>query len=40
MRAMEHGYRIHVGETDYATVGVDTPEELAAVEQIMVAQRD
>jgi 3-deoxy-manno-octulosonate cytidylyltransferase (CMP-KDO synthetase) len=38
LRAMEHGYRIHVGETDYATVGVDTPEELAAVEKIMSAE--
>ncbi|MBT3270601.1 3-deoxy-manno-octulosonate cytidylyltransferase [Candidatus Poribacteria bacterium] len=40
LRAMEHGYRIHVSETDYATIGVDTPEELAAVEEILRARAD
>jgi 3-deoxy-manno-octulosonate cytidylyltransferase (CMP-KDO synthetase) len=35
LRAMENGYGIHVGVTDYSTVGVDTPQELAAVEEIM-----
>lgn len=38
LRAMEHGYRIHVSETDYSTIGVDTPEELAAVELILAAE--
>ena len=32
LRAMEHGYRIHVGITDQATVGIDTPEDLAVFE--------
>lgn len=32
LRAMEHGYRIHVGITDQATVGIDTPEDLVAFE--------
>ena len=36
LRAMENGYRIHVGLTDYSTVGVATPAELAAVEAIML----
>lgn len=32
LRAMEHGYRIHVGITDQATVGIDTPEDVAVFE--------
>ena len=32
LRAMEHGYRIHVGITDQATIGIDTPEEIADFE--------
>ena len=28
LRAMEHGYRIHVGITDQATIGIDTPEDI------------
>jgi 3-deoxy-manno-octulosonate cytidylyltransferase (CMP-KDO synthetase) len=32
LRAMEHGYRIHVGITDQPTVGIDTPEDIAAFE--------
>jgi 3-deoxy-manno-octulosonate cytidylyltransferase (CMP-KDO synthetase) len=32
LRALEHGYRIHVGMTDQATVGIDTPEDLVAFE--------
>jgi len=27
LRAMEHGYRIHVGITDQPTIGIDTPED-------------
>lgn len=30
LRAMEHGYRIHVGITDQPTIGIDTPEDIAA----------
>jgi 3-deoxy-manno-octulosonate cytidylyltransferase (CMP-KDO synthetase) len=32
LRAMEHGYRIHVGVTEQATVGIDTPEDIAEFE--------
>ncbi len=32
LRAMEHGYRIHVGITDQATIGIDTPEDITAFE--------
>lgn len=32
LRAMEHGYKIHVGITDQPTVGIDTPEDIAIFE--------
>lgn len=32
LRALEHGYRIQVGITDQPTVGIDTPEDIAAFE--------
>ena len=32
LRAMEHGYRIHVGITDQPTIGIDAPEDVAAFE--------
>ncbi|WPJ97960.1 3-deoxy-manno-octulosonate cytidylyltransferase [Coraliomargarita algicola] len=32
LRAMEHGYRIHVGMTDQATIGIDTPEDIGEFE--------
>ena len=32
LRAMEHGYRIHVGITDQATIGIDTPEDITDFE--------
>ncbi|MFO8027921.1 MAG: 3-deoxy-manno-octulosonate cytidylyltransferase [Opitutales bacterium] len=32
LRAMEHGYRIHVGITDQPTVGIDTPEDIPVFE--------
>jgi len=32
LRAMEHGYKIHVGLTDQPTIGIDTPEDIAAFE--------
>lgn len=35
LRALEHGYSIAVVETDYESIGVDTPEELAAVERAL-----
>ena len=35
LRALEHGYRIKVVETEYDSVEVDTPEELERVEKIL-----
>jgi 3-deoxy-manno-octulosonate cytidylyltransferase (CMP-KDO synthetase) len=35
LRALENGYRIRVVETEYESRGVDTPEDLAAVERLM-----
>ena len=32
LRALEHGYRIKLLETEHDTIGVDTPEDLARVE--------
>jgi 3-deoxy-manno-octulosonate cytidylyltransferase (CMP-KDO synthetase) len=32
LRAMEHGYRIHVGITDQATIGIDSPEDVSEFE--------
>ena len=32
LRAMEHGYRIHVGITYQTTIGIDTPEDIAQFE--------
>ncbi len=32
LRAMEHGYAIHVGITDQPTIGIDTSEDIAAFE--------
>jgi 3-deoxy-manno-octulosonate cytidylyltransferase (CMP-KDO synthetase) len=34
LRALENGIPIRVAETSYDTIGVDTPEDLAAVERI------
>ncbi len=36
LRALEHGYRIKVVETQYDSVEVDTPEELARVRKIIL----
>ncbi len=38
LRALEYGYPIRVVETEYDSFGVDTPEDLARIEQIMNAQ--
>jgi 3-deoxy-manno-octulosonate cytidylyltransferase (CMP-KDO synthetase) len=35
LRALWHGYKIHVSVTDHAPIGVDTPEDLARVEAIL-----
>lgn len=39
LRFLEHGVAIHVAETPYDTVGVDTEEDLRRVEAILVAQK-
>jgi 3-deoxy-manno-octulosonate cytidylyltransferase (CMP-KDO synthetase) len=35
LRALEHGIRIKVVETAYASIGVDTPEDLARVRALL-----
>jgi len=35
LRALEHGYRIKLIETGFNTIGVDTPEDLEKVKQLM-----
>ena len=35
LRALEHGYKITVSETDRPTVEVDTPEDLRRAEEAM-----
>ena len=35
LRCLEHGYRVKMIESEYATHAVDTPEDLRLVEQIM-----
>jgi len=37
LRAMEHGYKIHVGVTEQTTVGIDTLEDVAAFEACLPA---
>jgi 3-deoxy-manno-octulosonate cytidylyltransferase (CMP-KDO synthetase) len=37
LRALEHGYRIHTVETNYDSVGVDTPEDLERVRRQLLA---
>jgi 3-deoxy-manno-octulosonate cytidylyltransferase (CMP-KDO synthetase) len=37
LRALEHGYRIHTVETQYDSIGVDTPEDLERVRHHFVA---
>lgn len=36
MRALENGFRIRVVETNYESIGVDTPEDLEAVSRLFV----
>ena len=37
LRALEHGYRISTAETNADTIGVDTPEDLERVRQLLTA---
>jgi 3-deoxy-manno-octulosonate cytidylyltransferase (CMP-KDO synthetase) len=34
LRALENGFKIHVGETEYDSLGVDTPEDGERVSEI------
>ena len=36
LRALEHGYQVKLLETVHDTVGVDTPEDLKRVEDILI----
>lgn len=38
LRALENGYKIRVVETEYSAIGVDTPEDLEKVKQILVGE--
>jgi 3-deoxy-manno-octulosonate cytidylyltransferase (CMP-KDO synthetase) len=37
LRALENGYKIRVVSTDYESLGVDTPEDLARVNELFSA---
>lgn len=37
MRAIEHGYVVQVVRTDVATIGVDTPADIARAEAMLLA---
>ncbi len=36
LRALEHGYRIKTIETDYETVGIDTPEDMEKAKKLLL----
>ena len=37
LRALEHGYRIRLIETQFQPIGVDTPEDLERVRQLLIS---
>jgi 3-deoxy-manno-octulosonate cytidylyltransferase (CMP-KDO synthetase) len=39
LRALEHGYRIKVVPTQYVSIGVDTPEDVAKVRRLLRGER-
>lgn len=40
LRAMEHGRKINLLDTDYVSIGVDIPADLVKVEEIMKKERE
>ncbi|MDD5496079.1 MAG: 3-deoxy-manno-octulosonate cytidylyltransferase, partial [Candidatus Omnitrophica bacterium] len=40
LRVLEYGYKIKVVETKFDTVGVDTPEDLRKVEELLLRDRE
>ncbi|MCK5683403.1 3-deoxy-manno-octulosonate cytidylyltransferase [bacterium] len=38
LRALYHGYKIRMVETNYESIGVDTPDDILKVEQILESQ--
>ena len=40
LRALEHGYRIKLLETQHDTIGVDTPDDLKTVEAILMERSE
>lgn len=38
LRVLEHGYRIRAVETEYRSIGVDTPADLEQAERVMAGQ--
>ncbi len=40
LRALEYGYKIKIVETQFDTIGVDTPEDLKRVEEALLRERE
>ena len=40
LRALEHGFRIRLIETEFRSIGVDTPEDLQRVRKIFLADQE